>query len=128
MANQKPALEKGCPTEVAHEGAARVLHQMTEQLDQATATIAKHTADIAHIKALLKDCESTDEESSSSGESSPLESGPGDPSAATPQGQEEEHDIEMRDVGDDPNLPQVTATQTDPLPEATGATLRARRM
>ena len=25
----------------------------------------------------------------------------------------------MRDVGDDPNLPQGTATQTDPLPEAT---------
>ena len=60
-----------------------------------------------------------DEESSSSGESSPLESGSRDPTTATPQGQEEEHDIEMRDVGDDPNLPQGTATQTDPLPEAT---------
>ena len=60
-----------------------------------------------------------DEESSSSGESSPLESGSRDPSAATPQGQEEEHDIEMRDVGEDPNPPKGTATQTDPLPEAT---------
>ena len=53
------------------------------------------------------------------GESSPPESGSGDPSAATPQGQEEEHDIEMKDVGDDPNLPQGMATQTNPLPEAT---------
>ena len=51
--------------------------------------------------------------------SSPLESGSGDPSAATPQGQEEEHDIEMRDVGDDPNPSQGMATQTHPLPEAT---------
>ena len=82
-------------------------------------TVARHTADIAHIEALLKDCESMDEESSSSGESSPLESGSGDPSAATQQGQEEEHDIDMRDVGDDPNPPQGMATQTDPLPEAT---------
>ena len=75
--------------------------------------------DIAHLEALLKDCESTDEESSSSGEGSPLESGSRDPTTASPQGQEEEHDIEMRDVGDVPNLPQGTATQTDPLPEAT---------
>ena len=75
--------------------------------------------DIAHIEALLEDCESMDEESSSSGESSPLELGAGNPSAATPQGQEEEHDIKMRDVGDDSNSPQGTATQTDPPPEAT---------
>ena len=120
MAKQKLALEKGHPTEAAHEEAARALPQMTEQLDQARATIAKHTVDIAHIKALLDDCESMDEESSSSGESSPPESGSGDPPVATPQGQEEEHDIEMRDAGDDPNPPQGTATQTDPLPEATG--------
>ena len=75
--------------------------------------------DIAHIEALLKDCESTDEESSSSGESSPLGSESRDPTTATPQGQEEEHDIEMRDVGDVPNPPEGMATQTDPLPEAT---------
>ena len=60
-----------------------------------------------------------DERSSSSGESSPLRSGSRDPKAATPQGQEDEHDIEMRDVGDVPNPPQGMATQTDPLPEAT---------
>ena len=120
VVKQKLALEKDHPTEVAHEEAARALHQMTEQLDRVRATIAKHTVDIAHIKALLEDCKSTDEESSSSGESSPLESGVGNPSATTPQGQEEEHNIEMRDVGDDPNPPQGMATQTDPLPEATG--------
>ena len=118
-AKQKLALEKGHPTKAAHEEAARVLCQMTEQLERVRNTIARHTADIAHIEALLEDCESVDEESSSSGESSPPESGSGDPLAATPQGQEEEHDIEMRDVGDDPNLPQGTATQTNPLPGAT---------
>ena len=116
---QKLALEKGHPTEVAHEEAGRVLCQMTEQLEWLRNTIAQHTADIAHIEALLKDCESTDQESSSSGESSPPKSGSWDTLAATHQGQEEEHDIEMRDVGDHPNLPQGMATQTEPLPEAT---------
>ena len=121
VAKQKLALEKGHPTKVAHDKAAKVLNQMTKQLDRARATITKHTADIAHIEALLKDCESTDEESSSSGESSPLELGSRDLPAATPQGWEEEgHDIKMRDVENDPNPPQGTATQTDPPPEATG--------
>ena len=119
VVKQKLALEKGHPTEVAHQEAARVLCQMTEQLEQARNTIAQHTVDIAHIEALLKDCESTDEESSSSRESSPPRSGSRDPTAAIPQGREEEHDVEMRDVGDDPNPPQGTATQTNPLPEAT---------
>ena len=114
VAKQRLALEKGHSTEAAHQEATRALHQMTEQLEQARSTIAHHTADIAHIEALLKDCESTDVESSSLGESSPPGSGSRDPTAATPQGQEEEHDIEMRDVGDVPNLP-----QTNPLPEAT---------
>ena len=61
-----------------------------------------------------------DEESSSSGESSPLESGTGNLSAATPQGHEEEHNFKMRDVGDDPNPPQGMTIQTDPPPEANG--------
>ena len=95
VAKQKLALEKGHPTKAAHDEAAKVLSQMTKQLDRVRATTTKHTADIAHIEALLKDCESTDEESSSSEESSPPKSGSGDPPAATPQGQEEEeHDIE----------------------------------
>ena len=127
VAKQKLALEKGYPTEAAHEEAARALRQTTEQLDRARDTIAKHMVDIADIEALLEDCKSTDEESSSSEESSPLESGSGDPPVATPQGQEEEHDIEMRDVGDDPNPPQGMATQTDPLPEATGDDSKSKK-
>ena len=119
VAKQKMALEKGHPTEAAHQEATRVLRQMTEQLEWARSTIAHHTADIAHIEALLKDCESTDEESSSSGEGSPLRSGSRDPTAAPQPGHDEEHDIEMRDVEDVPNPPQGMATQTDPPPEAT---------
>ena len=65
VVKQKLALEKGHPTKVAHDEAAKVLSQTTEQLDQVRATVAKLTVDIAHIEALLEDCESTDEESSS---------------------------------------------------------------
>ena len=130
MAKQKLALEKSHLTQAACDETTKALSQTTEQLDQVRATVTKHTADIAHIKALLKDCESMDEESSSLGESSSLEPGSGDLPAATPQGQEEkEHDIEMRDVENDPNLPPsergdnpspVLATQNDPPPEDNG--------
>ena len=65
VAKQKLALEKGHPTEVAYQEAARALRQTTEQLERARNTIAQHTADIAHIEALLKDCKCMDEESSS---------------------------------------------------------------
>ena len=81
-------------------------------------TIAHHNADIAGIEALLKDCGSMEEESSSSGEGSPLRLGSRDPNTATQQGHDEEHDIKMRDVEDVPNPPQGMATQTDPPPEA----------
>ena len=118
VVKQKMALEKSHLTEAAHQEATRALRQTTEQLERARSTIDQHTADIARIEALLKDCESTDEESSSSGEGSPLRSGSRDPTTTTQQGQDEEHDIEMRDVGDIPNPPQGTATQTDPPPEA----------
>ena len=76
-----------------------------------------HTADIVHIEALLEDCESMEEESSSSGENSAPEPGSGDPPATNPQGQEEEdpHDIKMRDVEDDPNPP-PSEQDDDPLP------------
>ena len=79
IVKQKLALGKDHSTKVAHEEAAKALSQTTEQLDWVRATVAKHTADIAHIEALLEDCKSMDEESSSSGESSPPESGSGDP-------------------------------------------------
>ena len=58
-----------------------------------------------------------EEESSSPEEGSPLRSGSRDSTTATQQGHDDEHDIKMRDVGDVPNPPQGTATQTDPPPE-----------
>ena len=131
MAKQKLTLEKSHLTKAAGDKTSKALSQTTEQLDQVRTTVAKHTADIAHIEALLEDCESTDEESSFSGESSAPEPGSGDPPAATPQDQEEEeHDIEMRDVENDPNPPPpseqddnpppVPTSQTDPPPEDNG--------
>ena len=119
VVKQKMAQEKSHPTEAAHQEATRALCQTTEQLDRVRSTIAHHTVDIARIKALLKDCESMEEESSYSGEGSPPRSGSRDPTTTTQQGHDEEHDIKMRDVGDIPNLPQGMATQTDPPPEAT---------
>ena len=118
FAKQKMTLEKTHLSKKACDETSKVLSQTTKQLDRARTTVATHTADIVHIKAVLKDCESTDGESSSSGESSAQEPGPGDPSAATPQGQEEEdpHDIEMRDVEDDPNPPPPSEQDDDPLP------------
>ena len=120
LAKQKLALEKSHSTQVAWVEATRELNQITEQLDRIRDTVTKHTADIAHIEALLKDCESKDEESSSSGDSSPPDPESGDPPAATPQGwEEEEQDVEMRDEEADSNLLQGMATQTDPPPKAT---------
>ena len=81
-------------------------------------TIAHHTVEITHIEALLKDCESTEEESSSPEEGSPLRSGSRDSTATTQQSHDDEHDIKMKDIGYIPNPPQGTATQTNPYPEA----------
>ena len=118
MVKQKLTLEKTHLSKAARDKTSKVLSQTTEQLDRARTTVTTHTADIIHIKALLKDCESTDEESSSSGESSALEPGSEDPPAATPQGWEEEneHDIKMRDAEDDPNPPPPSEQDDDPLP------------
>ena len=72
-----------------------------------------------------------DEGSSSSEKSTSPEPAAEDSQMATPQGREEEdpHDIEMKDVDDDPNLPPlseqadnpllvpVQAAQSDPHPE-----------
>ena len=59
-------LEKTHLSKKVCDETSKVLSQTTAQLDQARTTITKHTADIVHIEALLKDCESADEESSSS--------------------------------------------------------------
>ena len=66
LMKQKMALEKTCLSKKARDETSQVLSQTTEQLDRARTTVAKHTANIMHIKALLEDCESADEESSSS--------------------------------------------------------------
>ena len=87
-------------------------------MDRARTTVAQHTADITHIKSKLKECESTDEESSYSENGDP-EPGAQDPLTATLQGREEEedpHDIEMEDVGDDPIPPPPSEQDDDPLP------------
>ena len=75
--------------------------------------------EIACIEALLKDCESTEEESSSPEDGSPPRSGSRDSTTATQQSHDDEHDIEMKDIGDVPNPPQGMATQTDSTPKAT---------
>ena len=96
-----------------------MLSQTTEQLDRARTTVAQHTADIAHMESKLEECESTDEESSYSEESSDPEPRTLDPLTATPQGHEEEedpHDIEMEDVGDDPIPPPLSEQDDNPLP------------
>ena len=84
LAKQKMTLEKTHLSKKVCDETSKVLSQTTEQLDRVRATVATHTADIIHIEALLEDCKSADEESSSSGESSALEPGSGDPPTANP--------------------------------------------
>ena len=66
LTKQKMTLEKTRLSKKVRDETSKALSQTTAQLDQARTTVAKHTADIAHIEALLEDCESADEESSSS--------------------------------------------------------------
>ena len=118
LMKQKMTLEKTRLSKKVHDETLKALSQTTAQLDRARTTVTKHTADIAHIEALLKDCESADEESSSSRESINPEPGAEDAPAITPQDWEEEdpHDIEMKDVEDDPNPPPLSEQDDDPLP------------
>ena len=87
LTKQKMTLEKTRLSKKVCDETSKALSQTTAQLDQVRTTITQHTADITHIKALLKECESVDEESSSSRGSIDLEQGAEDPSAATPQDQ-----------------------------------------
>ena len=66
LTKQKMTLEKTCLCKKVHDETSKALNKTTAQLDQARTTVAQHTADIAHIEALLEECESADEESSSS--------------------------------------------------------------
>ena len=118
LTKQKMTLEKTRLSKKVHDETSKVLSQTTAQLDQARTTITKHTANIMHIKALLEDCESADEESSSSRGSVDPEPGAEDPQAITPQDQEEEdpHNIKMKDVEDDPNPPPPSEQDDDLLP------------
>ena len=85
LTKQKITLEKTRLSKKVCDKTLKVLSQTTAQLDQARTTIAQHTADILHIEALLEDCESVDEESSSSRGSVDPEPGAEDPPATTPQ-------------------------------------------
>ena len=118
LMKQKMTLEKTRLSKKVRDKTLKALSQTTAQLDQARTTITQRTADIAHIEALLEDCESADEESSSSRGSVNPEPGAEDPPATTPQDWEEEdpHDIEMKDVEDDPNLPPLSEQDNNPLP------------
>ena len=118
LTKQKMTLEKTCLSKKVCNETLKVLSQTTAQLDQVRTTVTQHTADITHIKALLKDCESADEESSSSRGSIDPEPGAEDPPATTPQDWKEEdpHDIKLKDVEDDPNPPPPLEQDDDPLP------------
>ena len=134
LTKQKMTLEKAHLSKKTWDETREAHSITTEQLDQARTTITQYTTDIAVIETLLKDCKSMDEESSFMEESPASEPGVADdPPTATPQDREDEdppedlHDIEMRDVEDDPNpfpppeqddnpLP-VSAAQSDPPPE-----------
>ena len=117
LTKQKITLEKTHISKKTRDETEEVLSQTTEQLDWVRTTVAQHTADITYIESKLEECESTDEESSYSEESSDLEPRAQDPPTATPQGCEEEedpHDIEMEDVGDD-SIPPPLSEQDDNL-------------
>ena len=65
LTKQKMTLEKTRLSKKVCDETSKALSQTAVQLDQARTTVAKHTANIVHIEALLEDCESADEESSS---------------------------------------------------------------
>ena len=75
-------------------------------------TITSHTEEMAHIKKLLKERESSEDDSSSPEDDPTPGSGLGNPIGTTQQ-----DDVEVEDVEDDSNLPQGTATQTNPPAE-----------
>ena len=106
MAKLKETQEKSLPTEAAHAEATEALCQMADQLEQMRETITSHTEEIAHIKKLLKERESSKDDSSSQEDNPTPGSGPVNPT--------QQDDVEMEDVKDNSNLPQGMATQTDP--------------
>ena len=112
MRGLKEVQEKSLPTEAAHVEAMEAMRQVADQLERVRHTITHNTEEIAGIKKLLKERESSEEESSSPGDDPTPRSGSGNPTDATQQ-----DDVEMEDVENNSNPPQGTATQTDPTAE-----------
>ena len=105
MVKLKETQEKSLPTEAAHVEAMAALCQVADQLERMRETISSHTEEIAHIKKLLKERESSEDSSSQEDDPTPG-SGPGNPT--------QQEDVKMEDDEGDSNLPQGMATQTDP--------------
>ena len=120
MVKLKEVQEKSLLTEAAHIEVTEALRQAADQLERMRDTITHHTEEIAHIKKLLKERESSEEESNSLGDNPTPGPGSGNPTGTTQQ-----DDIEMEDVEDDSNLPQGMATQTDPTSEEAEGELSA---
>ena len=110
MAELKQVKEENLPDNVECEKAREAMQQAHDQLERVRDTITHHTKEISGIKALLKEKESSGEESSSP--SDYLSPGPMNPIDAT-----QEEDVKMEDIKDISNPPQGTATQTDPIAE-----------
>ena len=105
MAKLKETQEKSLPTEAAHAEATEALCQVADQLVRMRETITSHTEEIACIKNLLKERESSKDDSSSQED---------DPTPGSGLGNSTQDDVEMEDVKDNSNPPQGMATQTDP--------------
>ena len=106
MARLKETQEKSLPSEAVYAEAMEALCQAAEQLEQMRETISSHTEEIAYIKKLPKERESSQDSSSQEDNPTPG-SGLGNPS--------QQEDVEMEDVKGNSNLPQGMATQTNPL-------------
>ena len=109
MVKLKEVQEKSLPTKATHVEAMEALCQAANQFEWVRDTITQHTKEIVHIKKLLKERESSEEESSSPVDNPTPGSGSGNPINATQQ-----DDIKMEDVENNSNPPQGMATQTQP--------------
>ena len=105
MTKLKGTQEKSLSTKAAHVKATAALCQVADQLEWMRETISSHTEEIAHIKKLLKERESSKDSSSQEDNPTPGP-GPGDPT--------QQEDVEMEDNEGNSNPPQETATQTNP--------------
>ena len=110
MAELKQVKEENLPDNAEREEAREAMQQAGDQLERVRNTIAHHTKEISGIEALLKEKESSGEESSSPSDDP-------SPEPMNPIDTTQEEDVKMEDVEDDSNPPQGTATQTDNITE-----------